>query len=127
MGERLPATPAGLGPVASALWKKLNREYLFSAGQLQVLQALCEVQDRLVRVRQALQDAPLVLEGKQGQRANPLLATERDLHSTLLRLYRALELHEDPVDAVAAPQPYDSARRRHAALLGHQRTRTKGA
>lgn len=120
MGERLPIAPLGLGTAGKALWHRLVRQYELSAGQLEVLRSLCRTEDRLTDVRAALDGAELVLQGKMGQRAHPLLATERDLMGTMLRGFRAIGIHEDEA---AEPQPYDSRRRQAAAILGHQRAR----
>src|SRR5437870_13071507 len=95
MQERLPAAPEGLGSEGRRLWKRLNAAYAFSKGQLEVLKGLCETADRLVEVRAALKDEPLLVASKMGTRSNPLLAVERDLRATQLRFYRALGLHVD--------------------------------
>jgi len=118
--QRLAVAPAGLGSPGRALWRRLVREYVFQAGQLELLKALCQTEDRLSTVRSELDGADLIVEGKMGSRAHPLLATERDLRATQLRIYRALSIHEDLEEE---REVYDTRRRSEAASLGHWRHR----
>jgi hypothetical protein len=115
--DRLPTTPPGIEAAGRSLWRKLCREYEFTAAQLELLRQLCQVEDRLTQVVTRLDGVDLVVEGKAGMRSHPLLATERDLRATSLRLFRALAIEQDLVEDVR-PR-YDSERRRLAAVNGH--------
>ena len=118
--HRARPAPVDLGEAGRKLWRTLTRAFDFEPWEDPVLMSLCETADRLATVTAELDGAEsLVVVGKQGERAHPLLATERDLRQTLLRHYAALRLKE-----AAAQEPlgeYDTNRRRHAAHLGNLR------
>ena len=112
-------TPPGLDIAGARLWKAIRSEWRLRPDEEVLLLGACHTADELERLEAALADAPLMVEGSQGQlRANPLIAEARQHRLALRQLLGALGIAEAESD----PATRSDAGRR----LARQRWGTRG-
>jgi hypothetical protein len=119
-----PRAPSGLGARGRRLWVDTVTVFDLRGDELGLLTELCRTLDALDTLETALQGAPLLTEGSQGQaRANPLLAEIRGHRLAAVQLFRSLGLSDvaDVDDAGSTlPTPRQARARRAAqARWGH--------
>jgi phage terminase small subunit len=101
------ATPAGLGPEGSALWRRVHQEYDVSdvAGWTMLREA-CRALDRAARCREQInkQGEVVALKGHP-PKEHPLLKAELAAQSFLVRTLARLGLDSEPIKQIGRPGP----------------------
>lgn len=107
--EKLPAAPKGLGSTGRRLWRAVLSDYALEQHELLTLTEACRVVDRLDRLAEAGEGAPLTVTNARGDEvSNPLLVEARSQEITYIRLIASLRL-PDTEDNVR-PQRRSGAR-----------------
>lgn len=82
--------PGHLGHAGRHLWRAMTGAFDYGPGEVELLTALCQQQDRLVAARERVAaDGPYV-DGRFGLREHPALATERQALALMARVQRQL-------------------------------------
>lgn len=90
------AAPKGLGSIGKKLWRETTSKYVMRQDELEVLKAACSEADLIDRMEDALKDAPLTVEGSQGQLvAHPLVQELRQHRATMAGLLGRLKLPDE--------------------------------
>lgn len=117
---KIPA-PAKLGAKARRVWEELTADYEFRADELRVLEDACREIDLIERLEREQRDAPLVVEGSQGQPvASPLVQELRQHRAVLSRLFAALKLPDEVPGESLGVSPQSSAGRALASVRWHR-------
>lgn len=89
--------PDGLGSQALKLWEEMTGLYEFRVDELRILEDACREVDLIERLEVELDGAPLMVKGSMKQDvANPHLAEVRQHRATLARLFKQLDLPDEP-------------------------------
>ncbi len=113
-----PKVPPGLGKAGTALWKSIIPTYELRADELRMLADACREADIVQRLEDELSEAPLMVQGSQGQLvASPLVSEVRQHRTVLAGLLKALKLPDSPATqrqktAHISEQARDAARAR---------------
>ncbi|MDI6627257.1 MAG: hypothetical protein QME72_06010 [Rhodococcus sp. (in: high G+C Gram-positive bacteria)] len=94
---------------AAEFWRETTLNYTFNVAEMLILKELCRVITRLDRLQDAAENEPLVVPGKTGPMANPLLVEARQLATLAARLVASLRI---PDEAVVAPSGNGTAQSR---------------
>jgi phage terminase small subunit len=91
--------PDGLGPVATALWVEIVRDYEFSdPGSVATLRQACFAVDLAERCRQEIERLGIVTVSRNGtMRANPAAQSEIQARALACRLLARLGLDLEPL------------------------------
>lgn len=107
-----PKAPSHLTEPTRAWWREVVKIYDLESHHLRLLQAACEVWDRLQEARELLARDGLVIEGREGgMRPHPAVAIERDSRIGFSRLVRELDLDVELPAPGARPPALRSNRR----------------
>jgi phage terminase small subunit len=80
--------------------------YSLDAHHLVILRAACEAADRCEAARLQVEENGMVIAGRFGPRAHPLIASERDARTAMLRALRELGLDLEDASAPRPPNMY---------------------
>lgn len=108
---KTPKAPAHLSERSRAWWRSVTTVYALEDHHLKLLEACCVAFDRLEQARVILAVEGLVVNGKQGPKAHPMLAVERDSRIAVARLIRELDLDTELAPGSARPPALRSNRR----------------
>src|SRR5262245_1417686 len=104
--------PSHLSAAMKSWWLEVHRTYQLEAHHRHLLQLACEAFDECQRARAVLAEAGTTVPTKNGVKAHPDVARERDARLAFARLVRELDLDtEPPVPARSAPPALHSNRR----------------
>ncbi|NQU43763.1 hypothetical protein HQ520_10800 [bacterium] len=86
--------PKGLSPASRRLWRKFNDIYVLHEGQQAILLEGMRSFDRAEACRKQIDAQGLIVQDRFGaDKANPLLATERDARAAYVGALRRLNMH----------------------------------
>jgi P27 family predicted phage terminase small subunit len=91
-----PPPPPHLSPSARKWWQTTLGQYVLQEHHLRLLQLACEAWDEAQKAREQLAQEGLTVSGRQGVRAHPCIAIERDARLAVARLVRELDLDTEP-------------------------------
>lgn len=95
-----PATPTGLGPAGSALWRKVVGKYELRSDELEILKAACRATER-VRIMEAERGNQVTAKGSMGQTVvHPLIPEIRATEAQVAMLLAKLKLPDETAPAV---------------------------
>jgi P27 family predicted phage terminase small subunit len=94
--EQLPEPPAHLSEAMQGWWRTVMTDYALEAHHLRLLEAACDAWDRMVQAREVLRIEGLTIAGRDGRKAHPAVAVERDSRLAFARLVRELDLDAEP-------------------------------
>jgi P27 family predicted phage terminase small subunit len=77
-------------------WRSVQRDYSLEQHHNRLLQAACEAWDRLQGAREVIARDGLIVSGREGPKAHPAVAIERDARIAFSRLIRELDLDSEP-------------------------------
>jgi phage terminase small subunit len=110
--------PSTLKSAGKKLWRETVKTYDLRQDELETLKAACGEADLIFRMEEALEDAPLTVQGSQGQLvAHPLVQELRQHRTAMASLLRGLKL-PDEGSAAPANQQRDAANSRWAVPHG---------
>ncbi|WP_214370674.1 hypothetical protein [Pseudonocardia sp. H11422] len=102
--QKTPPAPKGLGAAGRRLWRSVLADYELDQHECLILTEACRVADRLERLAEESEGAPLTLTNFKGDPvANPLLTEARQQAIVFARLIAALRLPTEE-DNGARPQ-----------------------
>jgi len=94
--------PQGLGAAGKRLWESVSADFEMAVHEAAVLEEACRCRDRLVQLRELVENDGLMIDSSQGQRLHPGVAEERAQRLALARLLATLgvpPLAEDDLPA----------------------------
>ena len=95
MSENKPKAPRGMKTAGRTLWTSISDEWDLRPDEYRVLADAARAADLIERLETGLKDAPLTVQGSQGQEViHPLVAEIRQQRATLASLLRQLKLPE---------------------------------
>jgi phage terminase small subunit len=92
-------------------WRSVLADYEFGDHHLKILEAAADAWDRLTAARDILLREGLTVPGKDGPKAHPAVAIERDARAAFARLVRELDLDGAAPPEARRPPPIWSNRR----------------
>jgi phage terminase small subunit len=112
----LSPAPPHLSPEAAQWWRDAVGTYVLKPHHLKLLRAACEAMDRMEGARVVIANEGMTVPTRNGVKAHPLLAVERDARLGLARLIRELDLDTEPPasDRFAPPPLLSNNRGRRA-------------
>lgn len=97
--SNLPPCPAHLSPEAAAWWDKINSGWTLDDPGLLLLESALESFDRMRQAQKILKKEGQVVRDRFGQpKAHPATLTERDSKTTMLRIFKGLNLDLEPLN-----------------------------
>jgi hypothetical protein len=94
--EAADAACGGLGKAGAALWREMNAQFTFHAGELQILKQACAATDEIALLEASIAELGAMIPGSRGQmRLHPAFAQLATHRATVDRLMQSLAL---PVD-----------------------------
>ena|ERR1041385_28817 len=92
-----PEPPAGLSPLALALWQSVCAESQIDAAAAKILATLCQAYDRRQQARDAIERDGAVYNDRFGApKISPWVAIERDSTLIMHRAFRLLGFDQEP-------------------------------
>jgi hypothetical protein len=100
----IPAPPTKLGPAGLALWDTIQSAYkIDDAAGIVLLGQACTTQDRLEKLRVAIDRDGEVIQGPAGPIKHPALSAELAGQAFILRVFEKLGLHFEPIKPMGRP------------------------
>jgi hypothetical protein len=91
------AATRDLGPAGQALWAEITAEYQFvEAAEIELLRQACGTADQIEAVGKLIKADGLMVPGKDGAKAHPLLKVQHLQRSFLARVLNRLGLLGEP-------------------------------
>jgi hypothetical protein len=111
--SRRPSVPTGMGRTrGGSLWREIVGGYALRVDELRLLEEACRQVDLIDRMAREVEKSPLTVPGSMGQPVpNPLLAELRGSRQLLQRLFRQLNLPDDPKSAEVSAMERSTAAR----------------
>lgn len=100
---------------AADFWRETTLNYTFNVSELLILRELCRVITRLDKLQAAAESEPLVVPGRAGPMANPLLVEARQLATVAARLVASLRIPDESATAPSKDAAPSRPQRRGAA------------
>ncbi len=94
-----PRAPAGLGASGRGLWRAVQSEFELDEPESTILREACRTADSLDALQAQLDNDGVMSESSQGARVHPALVELRQQRVTLARLFAALAMPSDGLDA----------------------------
>ena len=107
--------PRNLSREARQLHAELAQEYaIHDAAGRRLLLTACECLDRMRRAQKLIKRHGELLTARDGLKANPAVAIERDARAQMLACLKQLNLDVEPLQNVGRPTKHQQETRKHA-------------
>src|SRR5688572_7160222 len=99
-----PKPPAHLSKRMKAFWRRVVDDYALEPHHLELFRLACEALDRTEEARAVIAAEGAFVSTRNGVRAHPAIAVERDSRLAAARLFRELDLEGEPLPDPRPPR-----------------------